>query len=71
MGFLNRKRKRESDTVARATEFLEHAIKDWRDENGLGNSIRMGRVVGEDWVNFDIDGLETVNSRYSFFWNFF
>ena len=41
---------------------IEKAVKEWRDEAGFGISVEVSRVVGEDWVNYDLMELETVRN---------
>ena len=64
MILFSKKRKRgEDDVVEAATINIKSEIARWRDDNNLGFTINLGRVIGEDWVNFDVFGIDRVNVK--------
>lgn len=63
MSFLSlgsRKRKREESVLDVVTRDIEKVVGKWRDGSGLGYSVDMSRVIGEDFANITLHGLETL-----------
>jgi hypothetical protein len=57
----SRKRKREESVLDTVTRDIERVVGNWRDGSGLGYSVDMSRVIGEDFANITLHGLDTLN----------
>lgn len=60
MGFLGKKRKRGEEELDATTAAIGATVGRWRDDTGMPFSIKIGRVVGHDWANVEITGLDRV-----------